>query len=48
MAEAATVLRQNTLSFILSQMLCSHGPGWLGMSAVSLGTVVKHLVNIRS
>lgn len=48
MAEAAATIRQNTLSFIWPQMLSSDGPGWLGMSAVSLGTAVKHLVNTRS
>lgn len=43
MAEAATTVRQNTVSPIWSQMLSSHEPGWLGMSTVSLGSVVKHL-----
>jgi len=47
MAEAAASIRQNTLRFIWSQMLSSHGPGWQGTSAVSLGTMVKHLVNTR-
>lgn len=45
MAGAGATIRQNTLSFIWSQVLTSHGPAWLGMSAVSLGTVVKYLVN---
>lgn len=47
MAEAATTIRQNTLSFTWSQMLSSHESGCLGMSALSLGTVVKHFISMR-
>lgn len=47
MAEAAATVTENILSFIWSQVLSSHGPGWLGMAAVSLGTVVKYLENTR-
>lgn len=48
MAEAATRVRENMLSFIWSQILSSHGPGWLRMAAVSLGTTVKYLEHTRS